>query len=145
MGSDSWSSFFYEVGMRQETKAALVEIIKAVRLGGDSNAREAARVVERDLLQCGQAGRVQQPQTPPTVRLHNTPRTPTSAPSINCAVVGLRAKKQIQLENEATRCLTPHPQGSAHGVPIGLPLNNWTTKTISSTVTETARNHANNQ
>lgn len=51
--------------MRQETKAALVEIIKAVRLGGDSNAREAARVVERDLLQCGQAGRVQQPQAPP--------------------------------------------------------------------------------
>lgn len=65
MGSDSWSSFFHEVGMRQETKAALMELIVAVRLGGDSNAREAARVVERDLLQCGQATKVQQPESPP--------------------------------------------------------------------------------
>lgn len=51
--------------MRQETKAALMELIVAVRLGGDSNAREAARVVERDLLQCGQATKVQQPESPP--------------------------------------------------------------------------------
>lgn len=53
--------------MRQETKAALLELIVLARVSGDSNAGEAARVVERDLLRGGQSTQVQQPDAPPIV------------------------------------------------------------------------------
>ena len=53
--------------MRQETKAALLELIVLARVSGDPNAGEAARVVERDLLCGGQSTQVQQPDRPPVV------------------------------------------------------------------------------
>ena len=53
--------------MRQETKAALLDLIVLARVSGDPNAGEAARVVERDLLCGGQSTQVQQPAPPPVV------------------------------------------------------------------------------
>jgi hypothetical protein len=47
--------------MREETRQALVELIVFARATGDPNTGEAARVVERDLLNGGLSQLVERP------------------------------------------------------------------------------------